>query len=236
MQSAPLHLAPSTLHSPHPHAGRDPNITTSRKTARYLRSSPHAPPQTLEEESATRQFLAVGVWPRHLTEQLQFKNLRAYALEGTGQLGPRPTWRRCCPNLSSSRGYSALWHRQPVPHAAQCVPFLCPQDSAEGPGAKPNSSCCQEPSSSQLCASQRGPGPLLVLTFSSHLCTGTSPLSTTQRSLKLFPPEHQRPTPTPVAALGCLPGPQAHFRNPRRHNCPSGFFMVFLVCVGQCNF
>lgn len=106
------------------------------------------------------------------------------------------------------------------------------------PGDKPNS-CPHQELTSSLLSSWRGTGPPSVMTSSSHLSAGTSPLSTTQSSRLLFsPPEHHRPSPTPVAAL-CLPGQQPRWP-PSGTLCPRADLLassvVFLVCVGQYNF
>lgn len=236
VQSASLHFAPSTLHSLHPHASRDPKITMSRKTAR----SPKHPVHPSSNPGRGKHYQTVP--PSGSTAETPNRTTPVQKPEDLCTGGHRSA--RVLFHMETVLSYPTQLHGLQYPLALSACPthcIVCAFSLPTGfcrrtPGAKPNSSFCQEPSSSQLHATQRGAGPLLVLTFSSHLCTGTSPLSTTQRSLILFPPEHQRPSPTPVAALSCLPGLQTHFRSPGPQNHPSGFFMVFSVCVGQCNF
>lgn len=190
----------------------------------------HSSPTPGREKGFVRQFHAVGTLPRHLTEQLEFKTPRLGAPEGTGQPWALLHMETVLSYCVQFLGWWPLWPCQRVRQTAQCVPFLCPQGSAGGHLGPKRTALLARSWAHHLHPPQRGPGPLLELHFS-------SPLSTTQRSVILFPPGHHRPTPPGRPQLSAACQDSSPFQEPSGPRAVLlASSMVFLVCVGQYNF
>lgn len=179
MSAPPSILYPGHLTPPTPVPVVSPTSPCPGRHQDPKQFPPHPSATPRGEKGLTRLFIVAGVLPRHLTEKLQPRNQRMYALEGASQPWVPTHMEMVLSYLVQLLGL--LWPPAGSAHLPDCTvhALSLPINFCRAtPGAKPNSSHLQE-LTSFLLSSGRGAGLPTVLNFSS-LSAGTATLSTTK--------------------------------------------------------